>query len=360
MDPQSMLPEYIGDENADYREVNLKFFKQIVEEVGVGVGVVGSHGKFIYINKCYADMLDRSPETLIGCSIGDVNPEFDDDRLDEYWDCFSVGETRVAETIHRTASGEEVPVLTHSTRIEIADSAVNIGTIQNITELKKNREQLDILRRVLRHDLRNRLNIVAGYVDLIERHLDTDNELCRYFEQIQTEIRHLLTTSESSRRVEKLLDKPVSDTEKWTRVVRLDQALKQAISQVQTQFPDADIRFDELSPIHVCTVEYLDQALRHLLSNAIEHNDSEQPSAELDITTTGDHVLLSITDNGPGIEDEQKERIFGHGEHDQLHHSDGFGLIFVKTVVEESGGEIWIEDNEPTGTTVKLKLLIGK
>jgi len=47
MDPQSMLPEYIGDENADYREVNLKFFKQIVEEVGVGVGVVGSHGKLV-------------------------------------------------------------------------------------------------------------------------------------------------------------------------------------------------------------------------------------------------------------------------------------------------------------------------
>ena len=98
------------------------------------------------------------------------------------------------------------------------------------------------------------------------------------------------------------------------------------------------------------------QAITHVLSNGIIHNDSDRPRIELDVTVGEERVLLSIADNGPGIPDERKDLVFGREETDQLHYENGFGLIFVKNVVEDGDGESWIEDNEPRGSVFKIAL----
>jgi len=333
------------------------FFEHLVEGVGVGVGAVGSHGRFIYVNEHYADTLGYSRESLVGSDLETVNPEFDQSRFEEYWDSFSIGETRTTETVHRTADGEVFPVLTHVTRVVVTGSAVNVGTIQDITELERRGEQLDVLRRVLRHDLRNRLNVVSGYADLIERQLEVDDDLREHFERIQREIDHLLATSENSRRLEKLLEDDLAgNRDRPTDVIRLDRTLEVAVSRVRDQFPEATVRFDEPGAVRVRAAEYVGQALTHVLSNAVIHNDSEDPTVDLEVTTVGDRISLSVADDGPGIPDERKDLVFGREETDQLHHGNGFGLFFVENVITESGGEIRIEDNEPRGTAVEIEL----
>lgn len=60
----------------------------------------------------------------------------------------------------------------------------------------------------------------------------------------------------------------------------------------------------------------------------------------------------------PEFRTSKKDLVFGREETDQLNHGDGFGLFFVENVVEESDGEIWIEDNEPTGSVFKIALAL--
>ncbi|AXR78524.1 PAS domain-containing sensor histidine kinase [Natrarchaeobaculum sulfurireducens] len=355
MHPRHELTKYVGSEDCAEESVS-EFFGQLVEDIGVGVAAVGTNGTFIYVNDHYAGMLGRTKEDLIGRSVGEINTAFDQARFEEYWHSFSMNETHVAETVHRTASGETVPVRTNVTRVEIGGEPVNVGTIQDISELERRREQLDVLRRVLRHDLRNRLNVVSGYVDLIELELDSTDELHDHFTHIQTEIEHLLATSENSRRLENLLDESASGPSQRTKMVRLDRLLEEALARVRTKFPGVDVETVDPGPVRVRAAEYLGQAITHVLSNGILHNDSERPRIELGVTVGEERVVLSVADNGPGIPDERKDLVFGREETDQLHHGNGFGLFFVENVVEESDGEIWIEDNEPRGSIFKIAL----
>ncbi|ARS91593.1 PAS domain-containing sensor histidine kinase [Natrarchaeobaculum aegyptiacum] len=358
MDCHRALVEYLGGEDPASRVST--FFEQMVEGVGVGVGAVGEHGRFVYVNERYADLVGRSRADLVGAEVGDVNPDLDQSRFDDYWKSFSMGETRVYEGAHRTSRGDEIPIQVHVTRVEIAGSEFNVGTIKDVTELRQRREQLDVLRRVLRHDLRNRLNVVSGYVELIELQLDGDDELRDHFEQIQSEIEHLLATSENSRRLEELLDATVAGSDSERTALDLHGLLEDAVATTRKKFPEATISYDPLdaesTSVRVLAAEFLGQAITHVLSNAVIHNDAADPRVEVTTRVRGDRVLLSIADNGPGIDDDRKDLVFGREERDQLHHGRGFGLFFVGNVVEKSGGEIWIDDNDPRGAIFRIEL----
>lgn len=333
-----------------------QFFKTLVEGVSVGVGAVGSDGTFVYVNEQYASMVDRDPESLIGAGIETVNPAVDPDRFDQYWQSFSEGETKEYETVHECADGETFPVRTRSTRITIGGEPYNVGTVQDITELQNHREQTDVLRRVLRHDLRNRLNVVSGYIDMIEAELNAGDGLRDHFEEIKEEIDHLLATSENSRRLEDLLQTKTESQEAKTEVLRLDRLLEDAIAKTEEKFPAATIDYSDPGRLPIRAAGYMGQALAHVLANGIIHNDADNPRVEVSAQARNGNVVIRVADNGPGISDDQKDLVFGREERNQLHHGKGFGLYFVENVVTESGGEIWIEDNDPRGAVVNIAL----
>ncbi|MDQ2071263.1 ATP-binding protein [Haloarcula sp. H-GB4] len=95
---------------------------------------------------------------------------------------------------------------------------------------------------------------------------------------------------------------------------------------------------------------------RNVLTNAIQHNDSAPPSVAVDVTDDGDAVSVTVSDNGPGIPDEQKRTVFERGEKRPDSEGTGVGLYLVRTLVDAYGGDVWVEDNEPRGAVVGLTL----
>ncbi|XGI84646.1 sensor histidine kinase [Halorutilales archaeon Cl-col2-1] len=68
------------------------------------------------------------------------------------------------------------------------------------------------------------------------------------------------------------------------------------------------------------------------------------------------HVVISIADNGPGVPDNEKDEIFGRGEKGLESEGTGVGLYLVDTLVENYGGEVWVDDSEMGGAAFKVKL----
>ncbi|MCF8257254.1 MAG: ATP-binding protein [Flavobacteriales bacterium] len=98
----------------------------------------------------------------------------------------------------------------------------------------------------------------------------------------------------------------------------------------------------------------LGQVFSNLISNAIKHNDKEKIDIEVNCEDRGDRFAFSITDNGPGIDPEYHERVFGMFQTLQPkdeRESTGIGLPIVKRIVEDNGGNISLNSESGRGAT---------
>ena len=112
---------------------------------------------------------------------------------------------------------------------------------------------------------------------------------------------------------------------------------------------------DELEDIQILGGEMLSSVFGNLLSNAVLHNDTPQPEVTVDATVSDEVVQVRIADNGPGIDDDRKEAVFGRGEKGVESPGSGLGLYLVAEIVSLYGGDVWVEDNDPHGTVVVVE-----
>ena len=99
----------------------------------------------------------------------------------------------------------------------------------------------------------------------------------------------------------------------------------------------------------------LKMVFQNLISNAIKYqNGNDKPEIEIRAVELDTHWQFSISDNGIGIEEEYREKIFQL--FNRLHSSEeypgtGMGLATCKKIVKQHGGEIWVESEPGKGST---------
>jgi signal transduction histidine kinase len=218
--------------------------------------------------------------------------------------------------------------------------------------LQRQREELDVLHRVLRHNLRNALTTIAGRAEMIQGELDAEHQLGEHCEQIRTAARDIVEVVEQASRIRR-----ITAANRATEV-----ELTETVSSVLAGHPavgdDTEVGTD-LPPAATAAVNPLfEDALAELVGNAIEHSSGPsriELAVERDPSGT---VEVTVADDGPGI-DEHVRSMFERGDLDQLRHLDGMGLWFVYWTVIDSGGDFAIEDNEWGGTTIRITLPAG-
>jgi signal transduction histidine kinase len=97
-------------------------------------------------------------------------------------------------------------------------------------------------------------------------------------------------------------------------------------------------------------------ALAELLENAVKHNPGSDPRVEATVREDGEWIDVSITDDGPGI-DELERRVVTAGDETALEHGSGLGLWLVNWIVTQYGGSFQIgprADGNGTAATIRL------
>lgn len=220
--------------------------------------------------------------------------------------------------------------------------------------LERRQEELQVLHRVLRHNLRNDLNVIRGVTDALQ--VDAPSARAADCEQIREsteEILHYIQQANQIRRVTEGSDE-LATYDLGTRIPALVESLDGVIgnADVSVLIPDG------------ATVEVnhmFDAAIEELLTNAVQHNDGETPRISITVSEDGGYrgmTEIRVEDDGPGIPADVP-RILARSEHDQVDHLDGMGLWFVYWAVTESGGELGIEDSELGGSCVRMWLPQG-
>lgn len=157
--------------------------EEMVNTVGVGVAMYDDEGRFLYVNDAYAEMLGTDQRTLVGVQVWDVNPPFDADKFDDYWNSFDEGETRIAETVH-AFRGVRRHVSAVTTAISVDGTEYHIGTIRDITDRKERENQLEQLHTVTRDlmEADSRGEIASVTTQTAETILDYDICVVRFLD----------------------------------------------------------------------------------------------------------------------------------------------------------------------------------
>ncbi|MDZ7731331.1 MAG: PAS domain-containing sensor histidine kinase [Natrialbaceae archaeon] len=230
------------------------------------------------------------------------------------------------------------------------------GLYTDITEQKQRQQRLQILNRVLRHDLRNSMNIISGSAEMLAEAVETGD--AEYAEAIQERADELLSLAEKTRAVERTLGR--EDTTAAT--VNLVDCVGRAIDRVTANYEGINIVCNTPEEALAGADDYLENAVFHLLENAVEHNDADTPRVTVTISEVDeedDTLAVSIADNGPGLPKAERELLQEDKEITQLRHASGLGLWLVNWVITQSGGRLVFEENDPRGTVVTFTLPTG-
>jgi signal transduction histidine kinase len=113
---------------------------------------------------------------------------------------------------------------------------------------------------------------------------------------------------------------------------------------------DESVTVDVSVPDDVTVIadDLLDEVVGNVLTNAVEHGGPGETTIRIRMEPAGETVTLRIEDDGPGVPDERKEAIFERGESESG--GSGFGLYFVRTMMDAYRGSVHVRDNHPSGS----------
>ena len=221
----------------------------------------------------------------------------------------------------------------------------------DVTEKLRRERHLDVLQRVLRHNLRNDLNIVLGLAEEIGRTTETA-EVRQAAASIRETAQGLARLSEEAKVVQRVLGEPTT-----LEPTPLAVAVETVVADCRQRFDDATVTVDCPPEIEVCADDNLRIVVETLVDNAIRHNTASTPTATVSAMPTDDgRVELRVVDNGPGIPETERRVVTGDAEITPLTHGSGLGLWLVRWVVAGYGGELAIDTPASGGTVVRLYL----
>ena len=217
--------------------------------------------------------------------------------------------------------------------------------------LAEQRDDLRLLNQVMRHDIRNDLQLIGAYAELLEDHVDEEGE--EYLEIIKesTESATDLTTTARD------LARVMLDVDCEVRSVSLEGVLAQQVEELRSGHPGAVVAIEGSIPdVEVAGNDMLGSVFRNLLSNAIQHSDETPPEVTVSAAERDETVEVRVADNGPGVPDAQKDEIFGRGEKGLESSGAGIGLYLVQSLLDTYGGDVFVEDNGPEGAVFVVEL----
>ncbi|MFP9193899.1 histidine kinase N-terminal 7TM domain-containing protein [Natrialbaceae archaeon A-CW1-1] len=339
-----LLFKDVTDEEALQRR-----YQSMIEKSRNVVATVDDEWTIKYVSPSVEPVLGYNPMSVLEAPLLKyVHPD-DRDAVRKAFTRVGMGSTTDAEPIeHRVkhANGRWSRFKTTIDPLyEGADEYVLTAT--DVTDERRYKQRLQVLNRVLRHDVKNNVNIIGGYADLLTDHVEPSG--AEFLEAIDEKATALADLSDLAREVDLVLHE-----ESQQQAVDMAASVRNATERLQRSYAHATVIVDaqgralaRADPLHRSAIE-------NVLENAIEHSDRPNPTVEVTVTATASTIDVTITDDGPGIPADEQAVLTSRRE-TPLEHASGLGLWLVNWIVVRSGGIIEFDTNEPRGSVVRLK-----
>lgn len=235
----------------------------------------------------------------------------------------------------------------------LTDSAgTGVGSLlvcYDVTEERQREQQLAVLNRVLRHNLRNELTVVQGYAGELADGVDSER-LGEQARAVQDASGRLLTISEKVQTFEHVRDREPQYSE-----VAVADVAETVRREFLDSHPDASVAIDtaQAGPTVRTDPELLELVLSTLVENALVHAEHAAPSATVRVAGTDRGVTVEVCDENRPIPDIETDSLRA-GDETPLQHGQGIGLWVVKWCIIALDAEITFEYDGGNRVTVTV------
>jgi PAS domain S-box-containing protein len=326
---------------------NEEMFRLIAENMSDMIRFTDIEGKIVYASPSHKAVLGFSPKDRVGRSTFEVvHPDDRGNIQKAFEEAFVTSSPGRTEYRIRHADGHYLWVETVGDFLYDSDGNIS-GTVmstRDITDRKRAEEDarsyyehLMLINKILRHDLINDLTVIRSALSLYE---DRKND-----ELLKDASGHVEKSVQLIRRMREL----ESFISKHRELKVYD--MREVIEEVREQYPF--VAFEIEGAGKVMADESLASVIDNLVRNAVIHGGTDRISVSMQ--SNANTCKVRIADDGVGIPDDIKGKIFEEGFTFGDSGHTGIGLHIVKKAMETYGGQVYVEDNKPQGTAFILQ-----
>lgn len=311
----------------------------VIEELDEAVLMLDENDVILDLNAAAATLSLRPAEELLG------------QQIQTTFDGFGrVPKAGVERIEIRTPNGPR--------QFEVSTSEISDGDdgllgrtvlLRDVTERETREQQLEVLTRVMRHNLRNDLDTVLAYAEEVE------NPTIR--KRLRSNAKRLGETASKARVIEDVLSVP----QEASASVDVGDIARSVADRFREEPPDCMITVEAPDEIAIRSHgQLLDRLLTELVENAIQHTDQAAPTIEISVRSRAVEsdrvrVEIEVADDGPGIPERERE-IIRQEQESALKHGTGLGLWLVNWIATSLNGELSFDTREAGGSVVTVSI----
>lgn len=230
----------------------------------------------------------------------------------------------------------------------------------DVTGRERREKQVAALNRLLRHNVRNDLNLLRGYARTLCDH--DDEAVVKAGDVIDRIADRWLELAATGREIDHLSANRSPGTVDLSSLVS---GVRAAVEQdhpggrVETEFDGVDREVEVSERWYAALVELCENGIKHAGSGVDGAATDAAVSVTVEPAESPGWISVAVADEGPGIPSEERATLAGDAE-TPLRHGSGLGMWLVRFVVEQFGGRVTVRDRDHGGSVVTLTVPVTR
>jgi PAS domain S-box-containing protein len=357
---------------------NIKEFALLAEIIPQFIWITKEDGKADYFNKLWFDYSGLSEKkSMEGGWTQIIHPDYVEQTIKNWQEALHLGSIFEAESLLKRKDGvyrwfliRALPVKNNENKVikwigsstDIDDQKMQTKELEqkNIILTKTNND-LDNFIYAASHDLKSPIANIEGLLNALTKTLSTQSESNPMLQKLTDMMHHSIGRFKTT--IQDLTDisKAQRNIEEDVETIDIEEEVENVLDSINDEIikTGAKINIDaKACPTIRFSKRNFKSIIQNLITNAIKYRSPERsPVVQVKCWKENDFNILEVRDNGLGIKEEYKHKVFGMFK--RVHHhveGTGIGLYIVKRIVENSDGKIELESKDGEGSVFRIIL----
>ncbi len=324
-------------------------YRRLFETSKEGIMILDAEtGKILEVNQAFENLLGYEEKDILGKELWEIGKEEEIRKnilrikiIEEE------GSEEFDEVKLETKHGDEIIVELLGNVYEKENEKLIQCHIKEVTKEKEAEEKEEFLHSLLRHDLLNKLQVISFYNEFM-REQSVSEEQEETIQKSERAVHDCINLIEKVRKIRKVGREEIEP-------VNLNIIIDQVIDQEEHEASEKGMEIERDRVKNEVKSGYLVQEIfSNLIENAIRHSGGSK--IKISSWEENGEVVVSVEDDGIGVPDKIKNKIFKRGYKDLETAGSGLGLYLVKELVDSYGGSVEVKDSEMGGARFDVHL----